>query len=393
MSIITQYLGAVESAVMVFPLVALVLTIPYVLYEYRHYGAIPILRTILVYSFILYMINAYFQVILPLPSRSEVAASAAKQMQLEPGHFLRQIRYNTDWHIHTLAQLKAFLKNGLVTQALLNLVLLFPLGIYLHYYFRCGFFLSLLLTFGCSLFFELTQLSALYGIYVHPYRSFDVDDLILNTVGGMAGWLLTPLFVFFLPSRDKIDGTAYERGKHIPFFRRFLSFAVDFSLISLVQLGLAYVIPRSSTGYILEVLISVVCTTVYFALIPQMADGCTIGKWLFRLRLRSTRGGAPSPGQYLIRSLYMSVLLAHLPHYYTLCQFMKQQTLGAAFNFWKNFQNLTRIGIALFVIEILARMFLGDREFFYEKLSRTRNESTIHAAGGETRKKKKKQKS
>lgn len=38
-----------------------------------------------------------------------------------------------------------------------------------------------------SLGVETTQLTGLYGLYPCPYRQFDVDDLILNTGGTLAG--------------------------------------------------------------------------------------------------------------------------------------------------------------------------------------------------------------
>lgn len=392
-AIISQYLGAVQSAMMAFPMIALALTIPYMFYEYRRYGAIPFLRTVLVYAFILYLINAYFQVILPLPSRAEVAASAGKGMQLEVGRTLREIRQAVSFPPHSWAEVKAMLRKPVVYQAVLNLVLLLPLGVYLHYYFRRGFFLSVLLCGLCSLFFELTQYTGLYGIYAHAYRTFDVDDLILNTIGGTLGWLLAPLFVFFLPSREKIDGAAYERGKGIPLLRRFLAFIIDFSLITLMQLGISLAVPRTPTGYICELASSVACTALYFSAFPKAAGGYTIGKWLLRLRLvsvRSGRKGSPSFLQYLLRALYVSLFLAHLPHYYILCQYMKQQTVGPVFNIWKNLQNLTRFAAALFIIEVLARMIMGDKVFFYERLSGIRNESTIAAGEGKGKRKGKK---
>ena len=49
--------------------------------------------------------------------------------------------------------------------------------------------------------FELTQLSGLYFIYPRSYRLADVNDLINNTVGGIVGYWLTPLFTFLLPTR------------------------------------------------------------------------------------------------------------------------------------------------------------------------------------------------
>ena|GEM_PF-4075623 len=64
---------------------------------------------------------------------------------------------------------------------------------------------ALTLSFLLSLFFELTQLTGLYCFYATPFRLFDVDDLIRNTAGGMAGYFLSRYFTFFLPSREDID--------------------------------------------------------------------------------------------------------------------------------------------------------------------------------------------
>ncbi|GAA0226871.1 hypothetical protein GCM10008921_09530 [Metaclostridioides mangenotii] len=64
-----------------------------------------------------------------------------------------------------------------------------PLGISLRYFFKRNLKQTLIITFLVSLFFELTQLTGLYGIYIAPYRIFDVDDLMLNKLGGYIGYL------------------------------------------------------------------------------------------------------------------------------------------------------------------------------------------------------------
>ena len=380
MSIIYTYLGPVQSAVMVFPLLALALTVPYILFEYRRYGAIPLLRTVLVYFFILYLINAYFQVILPLPSREEVASSAVPAMQMEPGNFLRMIRRTADLDISGRRELLAFLKNPFVYQAILNAVLLFPLGVYLHYYYRRGFILSALIVFAVSLFFEFTQYSGLYGYYAHAYRTFDVDDIILNTAGGIAGWILSPVICFVLPARNAIDEAAYERGERIPFFRRFLAFAVDFSLIYIVSWGISMILPDNAFGLVAGLIISIALLTAYLTFMPLRTDGYTVGKWLFRLQLVSERRGRrvePALSQYLIRALFISVLIAHIPVYYMLCEHMKQLTYNTAFNFWSGFENLLYIVIFALVVDVLARMMLDKKIFFYEIISGIHNESRV----------------
>lgn len=90
----------------------------------------------------------------------------------------------------------AALKAPTVIQPVFNIFLTLPFGFYMKYYFQRSWKQTILLTFCLSLFFELTQLSGLYGFYPRPYRLFDVDDLLLNTTGGIvgaagqSGWLL-----------------------------------------------------------------------------------------------------------------------------------------------------------------------------------------------------------
>ena len=60
-------------------------------------------------------------------------------------------------------------------------------------------------TFLLSLFFELTQLTGLYFIYPRPYRLFDVDDLMINMLGGILGYFIMNKLKVLLPSREEIN--------------------------------------------------------------------------------------------------------------------------------------------------------------------------------------------
>ena len=46
---------------------------------------------------------------------------------------------------------------------------------------------TVLYSFLLSLFYETSQITALFVIYPGPYRLADVEDLICNTMGGAAG--------------------------------------------------------------------------------------------------------------------------------------------------------------------------------------------------------------
>ena len=60
-------------------------------------------------------------------------------------------------------------------------------------------------TFLLSLFFELTQLTGLNFIYSRPYRLFDVDDLMINMLGGILGYFIMNKLKVLLPSREEIN--------------------------------------------------------------------------------------------------------------------------------------------------------------------------------------------
>ena len=70
-------------------------------------------------------------------------------------------------------------------QVLGNLVMLLPLGIYLPLLYRklSGFFAVAIVSMLVSVFIELLQL-------VTSYRSTDIDDVLLNTTGACAGFMI-----------------------------------------------------------------------------------------------------------------------------------------------------------------------------------------------------------
>ena len=60
-------------------------------------------------------------------------------------------------------------------------------------------------TFLLSLFFELTQLTGLNFIYPRQYRLFDVDNLMINMLGGILGYFIMNKLKVLLPSREEIN--------------------------------------------------------------------------------------------------------------------------------------------------------------------------------------------
>jgi len=88
-------------------------------------------------------------------------------------------------------------------QILGNFVMLLPLGIYLPLIYRrfrkaYNFFVVLLICFFVSVAIELLQLAT-------SYRSTDIDDVILNTLGGSAGFLIYQLTKAMVSPKTVID--------------------------------------------------------------------------------------------------------------------------------------------------------------------------------------------
>ena len=155
----------IEFSIIVFPFVAFILTIPFLIFQYRKYGAIPIVKSLVFYSFILYLITSYFMVILPLPSIKYVSQLKTETMQLIPFQFIKDILQTIPPNIDNINDLLKIYNISTVYIVIFNFILTLPYGVYLRYYFNKKWYQTIIYTFFLSLFFELTQLSGLYGIY------------------------------------------------------------------------------------------------------------------------------------------------------------------------------------------------------------------------------------
>ena len=61
------YISTIKTAVQLFPFLAFLLTLPYMILNYRKYGSVNKLRVLIFYSFMLYLMTVYLLVVLPLP--------------------------------------------------------------------------------------------------------------------------------------------------------------------------------------------------------------------------------------------------------------------------------------------------------------------------------------
>jgi glycopeptide antibiotics resistance protein len=78
-------------------------------------------------------------------------------------------------------------------QMLANFGLFMPLGLFLSRLFHLSFGKTLLLGAAIPVLIEVSQWTAVFGLFPCRFRTFDIDDLILNFAGIIAGWLLAKL--------------------------------------------------------------------------------------------------------------------------------------------------------------------------------------------------------
>lgn len=297
-----SYVNNIRVAAFLFPLLSALLSLPYAIYQYRKYGSISLWKTFLVFSFIFYLMCAYFMVILPLPADRSILIPSAQHPQLHPLSFLDNFTMADLSSLSTFRGLIAFLRRPDVYTVYFNVLLTVPFGLYLRYLFHRTWWQTLIMGFCFSLFFEISQLSGLFGIYEHPYRLFDVDDLITNTTGAMLGfWASIPL-CHFLPDLREVDERSIVRGsEHTSFTRRLIAFAIDMAVTAAVLWAWRHFIAGGSTGRYDTLAGLLVSTGVAFMLIPCITRGQTIGHMVLRLRVVRPDGDSATCLSYIAR--------------------------------------------------------------------------------------------
>lgn len=361
------YLLPVQTAITVFPLLALVVLLPAAVFSYRRRGRAGGWTTVVFYCFLFYLLAAFLQTIIPLPADpAEYCAGQtyASTPQLRPGYFVDVLE--------TRARVSGTWLNPAMWSTALNVVLLAPLGFFVRYLSGVRFLAATALGFVASLFFELTQLTGVWFIYPCAYRLFSVDDLILNTLGAALGWLVAGPLIKLLPDLDPAaDHRRY--ATRVTASRRLLALltdAVTFGVLTVVVLGLLELFGVQS-----EVRRPAVAAlaVLYFLLVP-VQTGSTVGKRAMLLKLERTDGRRAGPVALLVR---YGVLLSPLWLLW----------LALDIDHWDIFgspeQLLIPVGmlISLLVVGVWTPLavFFGDEPAPYERLTRTQNVAIVHA--------------
>jgi glycopeptide antibiotics resistance protein len=160
------------------------LLIGFIVVDFIKYKLKNLVKRAILYSFIFYLLNV-IQVTtdgIVFPPQNDFVPI----VQMVPFYFIE------DWLTHYRSNGFDWFFWNSVKLSMLNVILLLPLGIYLFIWRKLKTLNAMLLVFLSTLVIECSQLIFGY-IGIVGGRAFDVDDLILNFIGGCIGYFLMML--------------------------------------------------------------------------------------------------------------------------------------------------------------------------------------------------------
>ncbi len=256
--------------------------VPAAAIAYRRRGSFPLVRILLLLAATIYAVALWAYTLLPVP---DVGSYVCAGTQFRPFGFVSDIlRAREEVGVRALLTSAAFL------QVALNVVLFVPLGFFVRAIAGRGVLVAGMLGLATSLLIETTQLTGIWGLYPCPYRVFDVDDLMINTVGAVIG---SAISVRLVRRRVREAPTTVTVG------RRLVGMTADLLVIlgSGAPLVLAW---RAWQLYGLDVPFDEISTVVQSLLlwgppivletVAVLAFGRTVGEWVVSLRATAPSG-------------------------------------------------------------------------------------------------------
>ncbi|ODV54447.1 VanZ family protein [Lysinibacillus fusiformis] len=290
----STYTQSILIAFFITIILSFVLFIPWLIYTYRKYSYLSMSKTIIMFSFIFYFLSALCLVLLPFPSTRDTCSLQSPDTvhtNLRLFQFIEDILKDSGVVLTNPSTWLAITKQQAFYQAFFNFLLLMPFGVYLRYflqerrYWKRAFILSFLLT----LFYEITQRTGIYGIFNCAYRIFDVDDLLLNSVGALLGFFLAPIVWALIPSHEEVEAKAAEMEKKdiVKPISILLALVIDLFIVQVI-----WFIIGALTGYsgTFEFLVVIALYMTIFGFIPSMMKGATVGMKIMRFTMVNKKG-------------------------------------------------------------------------------------------------------
>ncbi|KRC53287.1 MULTISPECIES: VanZ family protein [unclassified Nocardioides] len=277
--------------------VAVVLLLPVAAVQYRRDGRLEARDLAILLSGAVYGLALWTYTLLPMPVDGDFVCAGRQTTPLETIGAIAWRDAGTRDGMAALVRDPAFL------QVALNVLLFVPLGYYVRQVLRRGVVVATLLGLATSLLIETTQATGVWHLYDCAYRLFDVDDLIINTLGATAGSLVAAVFVR-RQRPEVVWPTSLTAG------RRFVGMTCD--VLFVVLLGAALVVAyRGVHLYLLETSYEDLQATPQRILqwgvpgalevLAVLLAGRTVGEWV--VAVRAVAGRVPAPVARVVKLL------------------------------------------------------------------------------------------
>lgn len=174
------------------PAASFVLTLPILAHLYHREGRLRFWSAAGAYLIVLYFLGLGCFTLYPLPAGDAgLGITYGIAPQLDPLAFIADIR-----------------KDGItaVLQIVMNIIFFMPLGFICARAFGMRLRSTAALGLVISLLIETAQLTGLFWLYPHAYRTFDVNDLMWNAGGAVIGWWAAEALARVLPPVERDEG-------------------------------------------------------------------------------------------------------------------------------------------------------------------------------------------
>ena len=355
---------AVYLALQTVPFLALIPTLPYTVYGYLRTKSVNVWRCTYFYSFILYFLCAYFMTILPIPSRESLSQMrpVSELIQLIP--FANFVSIKQETIVRDIAVI------------VFNVVLTVPLGFYLRALYDFDLKKTAIAGFCAALFFEISQLTGLFFVFPRPWRIFDVDDLMINTLGAVLGYALTPWAIRMLPGTAYLKTLRLYLGSEVSFRRRFVSGCIDTFVVLMLSSALSAAFGVAA-GLAIIGNWKVLCLTMFWMIMLVAAcyslicGDATLGNRLTGLRLTTAKGKSASRLQCVYRMVLEHLFVTAIPFwvYYSI----RVSANGASIKnvLWLALAAVLMLCAARNMLEMMFNAVTHGSSMFYDRATKT----------------------
>jgi glycopeptide antibiotics resistance protein len=232
----SSYVNVIFIGILFFILLFWFVLLYTLLRSYHKYGQLNPLKSFMFMAFVLYIEIAYFLTILPLPdasSMNQAIQPLRSYMQLNIFYFITDSISYFQEHGFSLISPPIY-------TTVFNILLLVPLGIFLRKLFNYKMNQIIVIALLVSLSFELIQLSGLFFIYPYPYRLFDINDIMFNTLGAFLGAILATKISIFDKILEQKNNIFYvTKAKQFVIFISDLTIIFIFYIVSSILANIA----------------------------------------------------------------------------------------------------------------------------------------------------------